>query len=488
MLPMTTRCSRRDLLKAILGARALGLIPFGCSGDTQAPAATAVRGKLLFVVAATGGASIVDSFLPVAKSEGKGGSGYDPAQLVKPSGSNLRCVVPLDNRFIALKMGNGYAQATFLEKYMADLAVVTADGTSVNHLVAGKKALTGDGINRGRTLGEACALEYGAELLLPNVNMAGQGYIEPGSDDIPNWARAEPVSDPRLFAFATHGTRGVRGAPDSSLVTRARTIRSQLEDVSRFTQTFSGSRLLQGYRERRDLIVPRLEEMELISQLLLYQKWEVPLEEFGLNPSPKLQQILTTFPRMAVDPLEAQAALAFLLTRFGVSCSVTIGMSMAPNFEGTERIINAQAGFDWSHVDHRGTQNAMWSRVLKVVDALIGLLKTEDHLGDPTLGKMWDRSLVYIATEFGRDKVAESGSGHHPNNGAAFISPLMNGNRVYGGVDPNTSLTYGFDPVTGAPDPRLRMNEGHIYSAAANALGIAFPGRIDMPALVRSAG
>ncbi len=485
---MTTRFSRRSFLRAGVGASALGMLPIGCGGETTGPVATTTGGKLLFVVAASGGASIVDSFLPVAKTDGRGGNAYDPDQLAQPAGSNLRCVAPLDNHFMQMKMGNGYPQPAFLERHMRDLAVVTADGTSVNHLVAARKSLTGDGINRGRTLGEACALEHGASLLLPNVNMAGQGFIEPGSDEIPIWARAEPVSDPRLFAFATDGTRGLKGAPSAALVARARGFRRKLEDASRFTQTFEGSELLREYRDQRDLILPRLEEMNLISQLLLYQKGEAPLDEYGLESSPKLQQLLSTFPRMATDPFEAQAALAFLLTRFGVSCSVTIGLSMSPNFDGTDRITNAQAAFDWSHIDHRGTQNAMWSRVLKVVDGLIGLLKAEDHLGDPALGKMWDRSLVYVATEFGRDKVAEGGSAHHPNNGAVFVSPLMRGNRVYGGVDPNTCHTYGFDPVTGAPDANVRMTEGHLYSAAAHALGIPFPGRVDMPAVVRGAG
>jgi hypothetical protein len=63
---------------------------------------------------------------------------------------------------------------------------------------------------------------------------------------------------------------------------------------------------------------------------------------------------------------------------------------------------------------------------------------------------------------------------------------LVNGGRVYGGVDPDTALTYGFDPTTGAPAPGTVMSEADIFGAVAHALGVSFPGRRDMPALVKS--
>jgi uncharacterized protein (DUF1501 family) len=102
---------------------------------------------------------------------------------------------------------------------------------------------------------------------------------------------------------------------------------------------------------------------------------------------------------------------------------------------------------------------------------------------------MWDRSMIYVATDFGRDKTrpagAESwGTGHSLNNGTLLVSPLLAGNRVYGGVDPTTCETYGFDGRTGEVDASLRCSEGHIYSAIAQALDIEFPGRIDMSALL----
>ena len=103
---------------------------------------------------------------------------------------------------------------------------------------------------------------------------------------------------------------------------------------------------------------------------------------------------------------------------------------------------------------------------------------------------MWDRSLIYIATDFGRDQRRPEGSetfgsAHGPNNANLLVSPLLQGNRVFGGVDPTTCLTYGFNTRTGEPDRNVELKEGHWYSAIAQALGIDFPGRHNMSAVVR---
>jgi uncharacterized protein (DUF1501 family) len=129
----------------------------------------------------------------------------------------------------------------------------------------------------------------------------------------------------------------------------------------------------------------------------------------------------------------------------------------------------------------------MWSYILKGMDALIDLLKTTDIDADPAKGKMWDRSLINIATEFGRDKVASGGSGHHLNNGVVMISPMIKGNSIFGGVDPGKGLSYGFDPVTGIPMPNVTMKEKHHSSAIAQAMGINFDNRVNMPAVVKNA-
>ena len=153
---------------------------------------------------------------------------------------------------------------------------------------------------------------------------------------------------------------------------------------------------------------------------------------------------------------------------------------------------NTPLAFDFSHSNHVLTQYAMWSRILKVTDGLITLLKNQQwDDDDESQGTMWDRSLVYIASDFGRDKLRppnsfEFGTGHHLNNGNVIISPLLNGGRVYGDVDAATGLTFGFDRRTGLAAPGTLMHEQDVYSVIAQALDIDFDGRIDIPAMVRA--
>ena len=200
--------------------------------------------------------------------------------------------------------------------------------------------------------------------------------------------------------------------------------------------------------------------------------------------SADIQTVITKFPNLATDPFEAKLALSFLAAKNGMSNAFTIGPNQSPLIQaaGTP---NPPIAFDWSHVDHRGAQNSMWSYILKGTDALIDLLKTTDIDGDPAMGKMWDKSMVYIATEFGRDKTANGGSGHHLNNGNIFISPMLNGNKVYGGVDATTGITFGYNADTGEPDPASLKNEKDVYSAVAHGLGISFEGRKDQNAMVK---
>ena len=83
--------------------------------------------------------------------------------------------------------------------------------------------------------------------------------------------------------------------------------------------------------------------------------------------------------------------------------------------------------------------------------------------------------------------MATGGSGHHLNNGVVMVSPLLNGNKIDGGGDAATGLTYGFNPQTGAPDPNRKMKEKDIFSAVAQALGLEFQGRQNMSAMVKGA-
>jgi uncharacterized protein (DUF1501 family) len=133
----------------------------------------------------------------------------------------------------------------------------------------------------------------------------------------------------------------------------------------------------------------------------------------------------------------------------------------------------------------------MWSRVLGVADRLIGLLKSEEWSNGQSL---WDRTMIYVANDFGRSKqrplgAEQFGTGHDLNDGALIISPLANGGRLLGGIDPDTGITYGFEPETGAPDRGRQMTETEIYAGAAQALGVSLDGVTlpDMRAMRRSA-
>ena len=67
-----------------------------------------------------------------------------------------------------------------------------------------------------------------------------------------------------------------------------------------------------------------------------------------------------------------------------------------------------------------------------------------------------------------------------------IVSPLLNGGRVYGGVDAATGLTFGFDRATGVAAPGTLMHEEDVYSVLASALDIDFEGRIAIPTMLRS--
>lgn len=452
-------------------------------------AAPPVDARFLFIVTASGGASIVDSFLPTAQSELSGEAAqrriaYPDEAVVSPGGSNLRCVgnLPLDDLF-----KTDYSLATFLTKHGQDAAVVTSEVTSVNHVVAQQRAMTGNDIDGGRTLAEAVASMAPAAAILPSCNMSIGGYLEPGSDPtVLDRERAEVIANPLYFASATDPRRGVEGAPGAALFERARGVRDQLEQVSPFAGSHAESaRRARILRMRSDL-QPLIEDADLITRLMLLQDGvDANLSEYELETSPMAATVLEKLPNLASDRYEAQTALAFLLAFYGVSNVVTYGLAFNPEFVGGE-IIDTPLAFDYSHTNHVVAQNVSWGRMMKSVDGLIDLLKSQS-LGD---GTMWDRSMIFVATDFGRDKLRPPGSmsfstGHHLNNGNLIVSPLIKGNRVFGGLDKETGLTYGFDPATGEADPGRVMSEGDIYSLVAQAMGVSFDGQTDMSALLR---
>lgn len=490
-----TRFSRRSMLRWGAAAAAASALPTAFSlGRRRALAQPRADQKFLFVVTASGGGSIIDSFLPVAESEAPDREAaqrlvvYPDAAVTQPSGSNLKVV---RNIGVTGLFTNAYDQAELVRKHYRDMCVVTVENTSVNHVVAQKRAITGAGIDAGRTLMEAMAMQHGEDLLLPNCNMSIGGYAEPGTVAVPDRARAEIVADPVLYAISTHGHAGVRGAPGADAIAQARAVREQLDDVSAFGGRHAQSPLRERYLGLRRDLMPQLEGADLIHRLLMVRSSDgLPLADYGLGLDPEqdalLGRLLELFPNIAQDRLHAQAALGFLLARYGISSAITLGPSFMPSFLEGGEIPDTPIAFDFSHTDHATTQNVMWSRVSEVLDGLITLLQETPH-GD---GSMWDQSLIYVATDFGRSKdrprgSLSFGSGHHLNNGNLFISPMLEGNRVYGGVDPRTCLTYGFDPTTGDPEPGTVMREGHLYSLVCQAMGIDFEGRYDMSGLIR---
>jgi len=478
--------NRRRLLQS-LGAAA---VASSTVSSRRARAQASADQKLLFVVAAAGGGSLIDSFLPITDPGNSSIVSY-PAGFIAES-NGFRCVhspVPINLGGFSV---NGHL-LPFLQRHGRDMLVMTQESTSVNHIIAQKRSLTGAGVHGGKTILEAQAMRHGEGLLLPNVNMCESGYLEPGDDpSVPDSARAVAVADALLFPFATDGFRGIRGAPSRSLLERARRARRTLDRTSAHGFTFRDASMEKSYLQARETLTPQIEAQDLITKLTAVANvpGAIPLNDFGLDSSPDGAAVRARFPDLLTDPLEAQAALAFLLARHKVSCAMSIAPSFNPLLDGGLR--NTPLAFDFSHSNHVLTQYAMWSRILKVTDGLITLLKAQDwDDADPSQGKMWDRSVVYIATDFGRDKTRppgsfEFGSGHHLNNGNVIISPLLRGGRAYGGVDTATGLTFGFNPVTGDPAPGTLMHEGDVYSALAHALDIDFNGRTALPALLRS--
>lgn len=491
------RLSRRELLKALslcaAGSTPLGSLLTGCRGALDSPEGLEKRGgvrrdrldgkpRFLIVVGAAGGASIVDSMLAVRASE----AGVNASLLNTFPDEQVRDVPDSPFRAVqvsASKLGSipypvKTDQLPFIKKYKDSMLVATLVGTSVNHAIAQKRSLTGNAAWKGRTLQECVALQYGAGFPLPNVNMGTGGYSERGTDDsLPGHCFGELVANASLWPLGLDGAKGLKEAPPRDVVALARQTRNMLEAQSVFGQTFANAATLQRWNSQRDVDQPALEARDLINQLnLLPDSPQTPLSEYGLSSSPDGERLRAVFPDYLTDSVQSQAALAFLLLKYRVAVTVTLGPSF--NVVTTSKnLISPPLAFDFSHNAHRATQGFMWARVMDVMDKLITLLKAEPF--DPTTGESyWDRTLIYMATDFGRTRsraadATEFSSGHDLNNGVLMLSPMLKGNTVLGGVDPLTTLTYGFDARTGAAMPgKQSSNEADIFSGVLTALGV----------------
>lgn len=494
------RLSRREILKALsmcaAGSATLGPLLTGCRNELASPFALGSRTdaldgkpKFLIVLAAAGGASIIDSFLAVRASESNNAAAvntFPDGAVASIDGSPFRAVKYSSKSLGAIPMAVNADQTAFVKKHKDSMLVATSVGTSVNHTIAQKRSLTGNAAWHGRTLQEVVALQWGAGMPLPNVNMGVGGYAERGTDpSLPASCFGETVVNPALWPLGLDGERGLVGAPSKDVVSLARKVRNSLDGSSVFGRTFENSEALQRWNEQRITTLPQLEALDLITKLNvlpnLPPQW--PLEQYGLQSSADGDQVRAAFPNYLTDPIQGQAALAFLLLKNRVSVSVTLGLdfNVVVGPGGVKDIASPPLAFDYSHNDHRGAQAFMWNRILGTVDALITLL--QGQVFDQATGEsMWDRTMIYVATEFGRSRPRPNnavtfGSGHDLNNGFLMISPMVKGNTVLGGVDPNTTLTYGFDARTGAPlRDKVTSNEPDIFAGVLTAMGADLTG------------
>lgn len=481
------RIDRRGFLKGSLGSLAACT---GLSAATRIGMDQAQDDRYLFVIAAPGGASMNDCFL--ASNEGPAAYSYD--LLVKPEFTPLRCVIPSYNSVgWSLPIGNGYSQLDFLTAHHQNIAVIGVESATLDRTYAPRLAMTGNEINGGRTIAEHVAASYRGRYVLPNVSMAAGEFAAPGTDlNLSDAARAEVIADPLMFAFATHGHLGLKTGYSSRFEASAkaqieRQLRLSLEKNSAFYEAHRDHHSVRNYQYNREVIMAALENNQLMAELLIDGTAKERYRRYGLKLSPDFQRLSGVFGQLGSDPFEAQMALAFLLTQKGLTNTVTMAPSTDLVMSRDQKTGHtAPMGFNWSHTDHRAAQNTMWSYLLKNIDSLITLLKAEDIDGDPSKGKMWDKSVIYITTEFGRDRVQFGGSRPHANNAHVIISPLVNGNRLYGSYDEKSGWIGGFNPVTGAPDPGRLMTTGDLYSIVADLMGAPFAGQRSLPAIKKA--
>jgi len=474
-----SKLNRRQFLGAAAGAvGGLGL-------SRGARAQTVEDPRFLIVLAAGGGGSIIDCFMAIRASESMSArdiNTFPDAEVKSIDGSPLRAVDLSRQETGPIPIPYTATQSAFVRKHKDDIMVATLTGTSVNHVVAQRRSITGNEAWNGRTMQEAAAVAFGRGYALPNVNMTGGGFIEHGHDrSIPAWAYNEPVASPEVWPVSLHGSRGLPDLPNANVVQLARAMRDdKLDPQSEFYKTFKDSPRLALWQNQRSGPARRLEADELIKKLMfLPNNAQIPLARYGLEESPDAQRVREKFPDFLTDNLHAQAALAYLLIKNRVSASVTISPSFAVLLKTNvfpPRVVNPPLAYDFSHNSHRAAQAIMWRRIFDIADGLIDLLKATP-LDEQRGISFWDRSLIYMATDFGRDKrrpsgAAEWGTGHHLNNAVVVISPLANGNKILGGVDPNTGLTYGFDPTSGEPDRNRETSEAEIFGGVLHALGV----------------
>jgi hypothetical protein len=495
---MNHRISRRSLLggTAALGGAA-GLMRLGVARAADEPAP-----KFLIVLGATGGASLIDGPLAIRASESRNAQKincYDDVNLSSHF-DGLRAVKHSAPVIGALPFPVATNQAEFMQKYGKDMLVVTASTTSVNHSLAQRRSITGNEAWSGRTLQELVALEYGRQAIIPNAHLVtGTEFTSRGTDiSLSSRVFGETIADPLLWPLSLHGFKGIAGGERADLVEKARFLRDEkLRQTSQFSRIFDGAPSLQKWRTLQKER-PAFEKADLISKLMIAADGpQFPLAKNGLSSSALANRVRAKFPNFERDPMDAQAALAYLLLTQGVSVTATLGASFNFVYAGEPgtmldpaQVKNLPIAFDYSHNAHRGAQAFMWNRMYRTIGSLIDLLQATEFGGGQSY---WDRTMLYVATDFGRtkerpDNAPDFSSGHHLNNGFVLFSPMLKAGRVLGGVNPDTGMTYGFNLKTGAPETGRSTSEKEVFGGILNALGVSTSGSglPDVPAMRRA--
>jgi len=474
-----------------LGASSALSACFGSSAQAQ----SSDEPPLLIVFGAAGGASIIDSLLAFTESEAEAQKDkincYPDAVIKTQPGSPFRAIDLTDvfpqgklNSIGPIPAEFVVDQKQFVLDNFNDILVAPTYGTSVNHSIAQYRAISGNDVWHGRTIQEAAALQYGGSFPIPNVNMAVGGFTYRGVDhSLPSYCYSERVTSPLSWASSLDGGKGIKNLPSRSLIEKANTLRNtKVDSESVFYQTFQKSNRVQRWLNSRNTMQPTLESANLINKLMFAENsGGIAIEDQALAAKLRSEQY---FGNYAVDNLDAQAALAFLLLKHRVSNVVTIGNSFSGEIVN-DVLYNPPIGFDFSHTEHRRTQLFLWGRIYSVFGKLIRLLKEED---------LWKRTIIYVATDFGRDKerpvveqTALFGTGHHLNNAAIIISPMLQGNQVLGGLNPQTGETYGLNS-NGDPDISVAPpDEQSVYALLAQLLKLeATQGLPAVPNILRS--
>ncbi len=518
MARKSTRWSRRQVLSgmAAMAAGAAGATLLGSRRMRPALASTPSLGTqntsadpyFLIVLCASGGASILDGALAIRESECANASTrncFPDAAVSDIADSPFRAVSMAFDTVGNLPMPFTSDQSSFVSKYHRDMMIATVNNTSVNHAVAQRRSVTGNEAWNGRTLQEAVAQAHGGGYTLPNVHLiTGTGFTERGGDGtLDSGSYGEMVPDASVWPLSLDSLRGTKHPLSHELVARARSMRDDvMEPQSAFQRAFGRSPQLQRWRAMRGETVPAIEEADLITKLMFPpDSAEFPLNAHGLESSPSGQRVRDAFPNYRTDPLHMQAALAFLLLKYRVSVTVTLGpgfdLALNGDFDLNPgnglppgSVANPPLAFDLAHQEHRSAQAWMWDRIYATMGGLIELLKGEEF-GEGQ--SMWDRTLIYVATDFGRSKNRPANalafsSGHDLNNAAVVVSPLARGNTLLGGVDRDSGLTYGFDLSSGAPDPGRLTSEAELYAGILQALKVdtSGSGLPDVPAMRRA--